>query len=173
MKNIKLQLLISFFVISITSNCYAISDDKLIFDDSPLKEALILPNWFKLSFLEISDEIKEAKERKKKGLIIYFGQKYCPYCKAHITNNWEQKDIVKYTQKNFDVIAINVKGQRPVINTDGKTYTEKTFSALKKTNFTPSLIFLYYSRQRSITFTWLPSTLPVSRSIRVCCRRTL
>lgn len=141
MKNIKLQLLISLFVISITFNCYAISDDKLVFDDSPLKEALILPSWFKLSFLEISDEIKEAKERKKKGLIIYFGQKFCPYCKAHIANNWGQKDIVKYTQKNFDVIAINVKGQRPVINTDGKTYTEKTFSALKKTNFTPSLIF--------------------------------
>ena len=56
----------------------------------------------------------------KKGLIIYFGQKFCPYCKAHINNNWGQKDIIKYTQDNFDVIAINVKGQRPVINTDGK-----------------------------------------------------
>ena len=141
MNRFKIQLLISLFVISITFNCYAISDDKLVFDDSPLNEALILPNWFKLSFLEISDDIKEAREQKKKGLIIYFGQKFCPYCKAHITNNWEQDDIVKYTQKNFDVIAINVKGQRPVINTDGKKYTEKTFSALKKTNFTPSLIF--------------------------------
>ena len=141
MNRFKIQLLISLFVISITFNCYAISDDKLVFDDSPLNEALILPNWFKLSFLEISDDIKEAREQKKKGLIIYFGQKFCPYCKAHITINWEQDDIVKYTQKNFDVIAINVKGQRPVINTDGKKYTEKTFSALKKTNFTPSLIF--------------------------------
>ena len=141
MNRIKIQLLISLFIISTAFNCYAISDDKLVFDDSPLKEALILPNWFKLSFLEISDDIKEAREQKKKGLIIYFGQKFCPYCNAHITNNWEQDDIVKYTQKNFDVIAINVKGQRPVINTDGKTYTEKTFSALKKTNFTPSLIF--------------------------------
>lgn len=141
MTNIKLQLFISLFIFSFAFNSFAISDDKLVFDDSPLKEALTLPNWFKLSFLEISDEIKEAKERKKKGLIIYFGQKFCPYCKAHITNNWGQDDIVKYTQKNFDVIAINVKGQRPVIDTDGKTYTEKSFSALKKTNFTPSLIF--------------------------------
>lgn len=77
----------------------------------------------------------------KKGLIIYFGQKYCPYCNAHIKNNWQQNHIVKYTQDNFDVIAINVKGQRQVVDIDGKIYTEKTFSALKKTNFTPSILF--------------------------------
>lgn len=141
------QFLISLIVLSLsglsglTINSYAATEDSIIFDDRPLDEPLVLPDWFKLSFLEISADIKEAKEQNKKGLIIYFGQKYCPYCKAHIKNNWEQDDIVKYTHKNFDVIAINVKGQRPVVNVDGKTYTEKTFSALKKTNFTPSILF--------------------------------
>ena len=138
------QLLISLIVLSLSSliiNSYAATEDSIIFDDRPLDDPLVLPDWFKLSFLEIGSDIKEAKEQNKKGLIIYFGQKYCPYCKAHIKNNWGQDDIVKYTQKNFDVIAINVKGQRPVLNVDGKTYTEKTFSALKKTNFTPSILF--------------------------------
>ncbi|MFK5915622.1 MAG: thioredoxin fold domain-containing protein [Woeseiaceae bacterium] len=115
--------------------------DPLIFDDKPLDEPLVSPEWFKLSFLEIAEDIKEAKLQNKKGLIIYFGQKYCPYCKAHMKNNWGQDDIKKYTQQNFDVIAINVKGQRPVTDIDGKAYTEKSFSALKKTNFTPSIIF--------------------------------
>lgn len=124
-----------------TITCHAASNDNISFDDRPLDEPLVLPDWFKLSFLEIESDIKEAKKRNKKGLIIYFGQKYCPYCKAHIEKNWGQKDIIDYTQKNFDVIAINVKGQQAVLNVDGKTYTEKTFSALKKTNFTPSILF--------------------------------
>ena len=128
------------FFSALTFNCYALSDD-ISFDDHPLDEPLILPDWFKLSFLEISTDIEEAKEQNKKGLIIYFGQKYCPYCKAHMKNNWEQSDIVQYTQKNFDVVAVDVKGQRQIVDTDGKTYTEKTFSALKKTNFTPSILF--------------------------------
>ena len=135
------SFLILLFFFNFTFNCKAESIDPIIFDDSPLKEPLVLPDWFKLSFLEIEADIKEAKEEKKKGLIIYFGQKYCPYCNAHIKNNWQQNDIVKYTQNNFDVIAINVKGQRQVIDIDGKVYTEKTFSALKKTNFTPSILF--------------------------------
>lgn len=138
------QFLISLIVLGISSltiSSYATTEDSIVFDDRPLDDPLILPDWFKLSFLEIDSDIKEAKEQNKKGLIIYFGQKFCPYCKAHIKNNWGQDDIVKYTQKNFDVIAINVKGQRPVVDANGKTYTEKTFSALKKTNFTPSILF--------------------------------
>lgn len=138
---LKKHLLILLFISGWTFTCQASSNNDIVFDDQPLDEPLVLPDWFKLSFLEIQEDINEAKEQNKKGLIIYFGQKYCPYCKAHIKNNWGQDDIVKYTQKNFDVISINVKGQRPVLNIDGKTYTEKTFSALKKTNFTPSILF--------------------------------
>ena len=134
-------LLILLFVSSWILTCQASNNNDIVFDDRPLDDPLVLPDWFKLSFLEIAEDIKEAKEQNKKGLIVYFGQKYCPYCKAHIKNNWGQNDIVKYTQKNFDVIAVNVKGQRPVLDIDGKTYTEKTFSALKKTNFTPSILF--------------------------------
>jgi thioredoxin-related protein len=128
------------FCSALTFHCYA-SSDEISFDDRPLDEPLILPDWFKLSFLEIKTDIEEAKEQNKKGLIIYFGQKYCPYCKAHMKNNWEQSDIVRYTHKNFDVVAVDVKGQRQIVDIDGKTYTEKTFSALKKTNFTPSILF--------------------------------
>jgi len=123
---------------SITS--YAINNDP-VFDDKPLDYALVLPDWFKLSFLELEADIQEAKEQNKKGLIIYFGQKFCAYCKAHLERNWDQDDIVNYTQKNFDVIAINIKGQRPVVDLDGKTYTEKSFAELKNTNFTPSILF--------------------------------
>jgi len=138
---LKNRLLILLLTLSCTFNAYSAIDEDINFSDRPLEEALTLPDWFKLSFLEIEDDIREAKEQNKKGLIIYFGQKFCPYCKAHLEKNWGQKDIVQYTQKNFDVVAINVKGQRPVINLDGKTYSEKTFSALKKTNFTPSILF--------------------------------
>lgn len=139
-------LLISIY--GLTSVVNASSNNAVEFDDRPLEDALILPDWFKLSFLELKSDLQEAKEQKKKGVIIYFGQHFCPYCKAHLENNWGQKDIVQYTQKHFDVIAINVKGQKPVIDIDSKTYTEKSFAALNQTNFTPSILF--YNTQGQI-----------------------
>ncbi|VAX12095.1 thioredoxin SoxW [hydrothermal vent metagenome] len=111
------------------------------FDDQPLKEDIVLPDWFKMSFLELKDDISDARENGKKGLIIYFGQKRCPYCKAMLENDWGQKDIINYTQKNFDVIAINIRGQKPVVDLNGKSWTERSYSVAQKTNFTPSLIF--------------------------------
>ncbi len=112
------------------------------FEDQPLDTALILPDWFKLSFLELKNDIADLKENNKRGLIVYFGQKDCAYCKAHLEHNWQDPFIVAYTRKHFDVVAIDVIGQRPVADVNGKIYrTEKQFSTANKTNFTPTLIF--------------------------------
>ena len=127
----------------------ASDDDPLVFDDTPLVDDEVhLPEWFSLSFLDLADSLEEAADAGKKGLIIYFGRKDCPYCEAHMKNNWGAKDIVDYTRKHFNVIAIDVRGQRTVTDFDGKTYTEKEYAGKVKTNFTPS--FLFYDTQQRL-----------------------
>lgn len=115
--------------------------DPIDFIDEPLKEEIILPDWFKVSFLDLKEDLDEALANGKRGLIVYYGQKLCPYCKAHLENNWGNKDILAYTLKHFDVISINVRGQKQVTDFDGTEYTEKQYSVKAKTNFTPSIIF--------------------------------
>lgn len=112
------------------------------FEDQPLDTEITLPDWFKLSFLELNHDITDLKENNKRGLIVYFGQKNCAYCKAHLENNWQDPFIVAYTRKHFDVVAIDVLGQRPVADNNGKVYrTEKDFSVAQKAHFTPTFIF--------------------------------
>ena len=111
------------------------------FDDTLLDEGVELPDWFKLSFLDIKEDIEEAKESGKKGLMLYFGMSKCPYCKALIENNFGREDIAKYTQKNFDVVAIDVKGSRNVKTTAGKNISEQKFSIINNAHFTPTVIF--------------------------------
>ena len=112
------------------------------FDDTPLSQDIILPDWFKLSFLELRNDIEELKDGNKAGVIVYFGQKNCPYCKMHLEKSWTDRGIVKYTQDHFDVIAIDVRGDRPVADLKGKVYkTEKAFAVAQNANFTPTLIF--------------------------------
>jgi len=117
------------------------ADDALMFDDYPLREALELPDWFNLSFLDLNDSLNEALEDGKKGLIIYFGRKDCAYCKNLLEVNWGDPVIVKYTRQHFNVIAIDVRGARTVTDFNGKTWSEKDYSASRKTNFTPTLVF--------------------------------
>lgn len=103
--------------------------------------SITFPDWFKESFLELGEDIQEASELKKR-VVLMFHQDGCPYCNAFVEQNLSQKDIVETLQTKFDVIALNMWGDREVAHIDGKTYTEKEFAALLKVQFTPTTIFL-------------------------------
>jgi thioredoxin-related protein len=116
-------------------------DDSLMFDDRPLEAPLEFPDWFKLSFLDLRDDIKEAKKGGKDGLMIYFGQKYCAYCRAFLEKDLTKEDVKTYIQKHFDVIGVDIHGQRMVTDFAGREMEENRFAVQENTNFTPSIIF--------------------------------
>lgn len=128
--------------------------ESIEFDDTPLNQDLILPDWFKLSFLELKTDVAEAKAAGKWGIIVYFGRKDCPYCKAHLEKNWADRGIVTYTRKHFDVIGIDVRGDRSVTDENGKYFkTEKDYAANLRTNFTPSFLFIDNNGQTALRLT--------------------
>ena len=125
------------------------------FDDKPLPEPIIHPPWFKQSFLDLGDDIDEALQAGKKGIIIYFGQNHCPYCRALMVNDFGQDDIAIYTQNNFDVISINIWGSKEVTLPDGTVMTERNYAIHEKANLTPSLIFYTRDPQQRIQKTFM------------------
>lgn len=98
------------------------------------------PDWFKDSFLEFSDDVAEAAEEGKRVLLL-FHQDGCPYCNLLVERNLSQKNILELVQEKFDVIAINIWGDREVVTVGGQSYTEKEFSEALKVQFTPTMLF--------------------------------
>jgi thioredoxin-related protein len=98
------------------------------------------PDWFKDSFLDFREDIQEATDAGKR-LVVLFHQDGCPYCNALVERNFAQKDIKEKAQKNFDFIAINMWGNRPITDVDGDRYIEKTFASSLKVQFTPTVLF--------------------------------
>ncbi len=97
------------------------------------------PQWFKNSFLDLNEDIAEASENGKR-LMIYFYQDGCPYCKKLLQDNFGQRDIAEKTRNNFDVVTLNIWGDRDVTLGDRVT-TEKDFAESLKVMYTPTLIF--------------------------------
>ena len=124
--------------------------DTLDFDDAPLTDNLSYPEWFKKTSGDLSDDLNDALDAGKNGLIVYFGQARCSYCEQFIKNSLNAKDIERYTRKHYDLININIWSNMDIIDTDGKEYTEREFSLHYDTNFTPSLIF--YNRDGKPVF---------------------
>jgi len=97
------------------------------------------PDWFKNSFLDLSDDINEARASGKR-LMIFFYQDGCPYCKKILQDNFGQREIAEKTKSNFDVVTLNIWGDRDVSFENIET-TEKDFAARLKVMYTPTLIF--------------------------------
>lgn len=98
------------------------------------------PNWFHDGFLDFKEDLAIANSKGKR-LLILFTQDGCPYCNALVERNLAQKDIEELVRSKFEVVAINLVGDREVTNIDGKRYTEKTFAEALKVQFTPTMLF--------------------------------
>lgn len=99
------------------------------------------PDWFKDSFLDIREDVAEAASAGKR-VMLYFYQDGCPYCAKLLSDNFADRSIAEKTRNGFDVIAINMWGDREVTGLDGATATEKSFAQGLRVQFTPTLLFL-------------------------------
>ena len=106
------------------------------------------PAWFKVSFLDLFEDINEAADNNKR-LMVYYYQDGCPYCKKLLEDNFGQRNIANKTQQYFDVVAINLWGDQEVTVGD-KTYTEKEFAEALKVQYTPTLLF--FNEDNKIAF---------------------
>ena len=98
------------------------------------------PAWFKESFLDLEEDIADATSNNKR-LVIYFWQPGCPYCSQLWEDNFGQQKIVDDFRKNFEIVALNMRGDREVVSVGGNDYTEKSFSEALGIKYTPTLLF--------------------------------
>lgn len=138
----RVLLQITLFAISLTAlPLHAAGPDELISTGLVNPGFVEKPAWFKDSFLDLREDVDEAAASGKR-VMLYFYQDGCPYCERLIKTNFTQHDIATLAQENLDIIAINMWGDREVVDLAGNTTTEKQFSVDNRVQFTPTLLFL-------------------------------
>jgi thioredoxin-related protein len=100
----------------------------------------VYPDWFKQSFLDFRADIAEAAQAGK-TVILLFHQDGCPYCNALVERNLSQRKIEQKLRDKFEIVALNIWGDRDIVSVSGQSFTEKEFAAALKVQFTPSLLF--------------------------------
>ena len=107
------------------------------------------PEWFKQSFLDLSEDISEANESNR-HLMLYFYQDGCPYCKMFIEGVLGQYDIAEYVRTHLDMVALNIFGSLEVTDVDGEALPERDFAMKQGVMFTPTLVT--YAPDGSVAF---------------------
>lgn len=103
--------------------------------------ASIHPDWFKESFLDIAEDAEEAAAEGK-HVILFMHLNNCPYCAKMADENFANAPYTPFIRENFDVIQINIKGDREVAFDANTSVTEKELAKLLKVRYTPTILFL-------------------------------
>lgn len=110
-------------------------------EQAPLKGVgeFEVPAWFKMSFLDLAEDVAEARAEGKQ-LGVFFHQKGCPYCEKLFDYNFSQRAIRAYFTEHYHAVDINMWGDREVVDVDGEVLTEKAFAEKHRVWFTPTLL---------------------------------
>ncbi|MCW9032775.1 MAG: thioredoxin family protein [Rhodospirillales bacterium] len=114
--------------------------EKLLPEAQVNDDGLYTQPWFMESFLDLKEDVAESAAAGK-HLAILWEQRGCPYCRETHMVNLRNPEIVAYIKKNFNVIQMNLWGDKEVTDFDGTVTTEKKFARKNGIQFTPTIQF--------------------------------
>ena len=105
-----------------------------------IRKGLHTQPWFLNSFLDLEDDLEEAKAQGKRFAIIW-ELAGCPYCRETHLVNFAIPELNKFIKKNFEILQLDLRGSREVVDFDGKKMTERDLARRNNIRFTPTVQF--------------------------------
>lgn len=95
--------------------------------------------FFKQSFLNLPDDLAEAKGSGKFLMLIY-EQEGCPYCAKMHQSILSDQEVIRSLEKHFDVVQLDIWGGRELVDFAGKSTTERKFARDLGLHFSPMIV---------------------------------
>jgi len=132
------RLLLLVFICGFSFSASA-ADDRAIFDQS---------------LGDYSEELIEAEDQGKKGILLFFEMDECPFCHRMKTTVLNRPEVMSYFKKNFLIFAVDIEGDIEISDFKGQTMTMKDF-ALKhnRVRATPVFAFFDLKGKRIVRYT--------------------
>lgn len=97
-------------------------------------------SWFLDSFFEFADDLEEAAGRGKR-LALLWELDGCPYCREMHLVNFANPEIRDYIEANFEIVQLDLRGARQVVNFDGQAMNERELARINGVRYTPTIQF--------------------------------
>lgn len=84
--------------------------------------------FFNETWGDFKEELANAKEQGKKGILIFFEMDECPFCHYMKNNVINQPQVQEYYRKHFLNFSVDIEGDVEMVNLKGKTTKQKDFA---------------------------------------------
>jgi thioredoxin-related protein len=99
--------------------------------------------FFDQTFGDFPEELSNAREQGKKGILIMFEMDECPFCHRMKTTVLNQPEIQDYFKEHFLVFPVDIEGDVEVTDFSGETLPQKDF-ALKQFRVRATPVFAFF-----------------------------
>lgn len=99
------------------------------------------PEWFKESFLDLPEDIDEARAAGKRGLMVLFTTEGCSYCAELIRVSLGDARLAERVQALFDAVGLEIFSDAEMVAPDGSQSRVKAFAERAGAGFAPTLLF--------------------------------
>lgn len=104
------------------------------------EDGMYTETWFLQSFLDLSDDLDEARSQGKR-FVIMWELKGCPYCRETHFVNFANEEIRHFVRENFVVLQLNILGSRAMTDFDGEELEERELARKYGIRYTPTFQF--------------------------------
>jgi thioredoxin-related protein len=110
------------------------------FDDAQVSH-IGFPVWFNQGFLDLQQDIQDARAAGKLGLMVLFTTEGCSYCAEFIRRSLGDPDLAALVQDDFDAVGLEIFSDAELVDPQGVTLPAKQFAAREGVGFAPTLLF--------------------------------
>ncbi len=104
------------------------------------EDGLYRQPWYLDSLLDLTDDL-DAAGKAGKRLAVVWELRGCPYCKEMHLTNFARPDIADFVKSRFEILQLNIRGDRSVTDFDGEHLAEKRLATKYQVRFTPTIQF--------------------------------
>jgi thioredoxin-related protein len=97
--------------------------------------------FFDTTFGDFAEELANAKDNGKKGILVMFEMDECPFCHRMRMKVLSRPDVQAYFKKHFMLFHVDVEGDVEMMDFEGNPTTMKAFSTRHRVRATPVFQF--------------------------------
>lgn len=98
-------------------------------------------HFFQPKLGEFAEELASTRRENKHGLLLMFESETCGFCQGMRANVLNRPDVQDYFRRHFLVHSVDVRGDLPIIDFQGRASTERAFARAQGVRGTPTLVF--------------------------------
>ena len=111
-------------------------------------------HFFQDTFGDFTEELEDARESGKKGVVIFFEMDECPFCERMRETVLNRTDVQDYYREHFRIFTVDVEGDTEVVDFAGNEMPAKDFAfKVNKVRATPVIAFHDLDGRRVVRFT--------------------